>query len=174
MDRSTKRQSLLNPLAWYDENAIRLHTGVRATRIFRFARRVIGADGIRRALRQTDHRHRQSLRSFRRSRADAETTASTSPAYSGFARSKIASRMAEYAGRQATRGGDRRRAARARVRARAAEFGLEVHVIHRSTHLMNQQLDRVRRRYLEVVNEKHGHPGSSRRRHQRSAWERAR
>src|SRR5258708_17039347 len=36
---------LLNPLAWYERNAIRLHAGIRATRIYRFARRVIGADG---------------------------------------------------------------------------------------------------------------------------------
>jgi nitrite reductase (NADH) large subunit len=36
---------LLNPLPWYEHNAIRLHCGVRATRIFRFARRVLGADG---------------------------------------------------------------------------------------------------------------------------------
>jgi nitrite reductase (NADH) large subunit len=35
----------LNPLAWYERNAIRLHAGIRATRIFRFARRVLGADG---------------------------------------------------------------------------------------------------------------------------------
>ena len=35
----------LNPLAWYEQNAIRLHSGIRATRIFRFARRVLGADG---------------------------------------------------------------------------------------------------------------------------------
>src|SRR5580700_3406696 len=35
----------LNPLAWYERNAIRLHPGIRATRIFRFARRVLGADG---------------------------------------------------------------------------------------------------------------------------------
>src|SRR5260370_15366835 len=36
---------VLNPLAWYERNAIRLHAGIRATRVFRFARRVLGADG---------------------------------------------------------------------------------------------------------------------------------
>jgi nitrite reductase (NADH) large subunit len=36
---------VLNPLAWYEQNSIRLHAGIHATRIFRFARRVIGADG---------------------------------------------------------------------------------------------------------------------------------
>ena len=45
MDRSRTSEIVLNPLAWYERNAIRLHAGVRATRIFRFARRVIGADG---------------------------------------------------------------------------------------------------------------------------------
>lgn len=35
----------LNPLAWYEQNGIRLHAGVRVTRIFRFARRVTAADG---------------------------------------------------------------------------------------------------------------------------------
>ena len=35
----------LNPLEWYERNRIRLHAGIRATRIYRFARRVLGADG---------------------------------------------------------------------------------------------------------------------------------
>src|SRR5216683_2712916 len=38
-------ETVLNPLSWYEQNSIRLRAGVRATRIFRFARRVIGADG---------------------------------------------------------------------------------------------------------------------------------
>src|ERR1700733_1649526 len=36
---------ILNSPAWYEQNGIRLHAGVHATRIFRFARRVLGADG---------------------------------------------------------------------------------------------------------------------------------
>jgi nitrite reductase (NADH) large subunit len=36
---------LLNPLPWYEHNAVRLRAGIRATRILRFARRVLGADG---------------------------------------------------------------------------------------------------------------------------------
>src|SRR5260370_25079176 len=36
---------VLNPLTWYERNAIRLHAAIRATRVFRFARRVRGADG---------------------------------------------------------------------------------------------------------------------------------
>src|SRR5271167_4473804 len=35
----------LNPLEWYERNAIRLHAGIHASRIFRFARRVLGSDG---------------------------------------------------------------------------------------------------------------------------------
>src|SRR5579862_4864856 len=46
LDGSQKAsETVLNPLAWYEQHAIRLHAGVRATRVFRFARRVIGADG---------------------------------------------------------------------------------------------------------------------------------
>src|SRR5215831_14585654 len=35
---------LINPLRWYDEHGIRLHAGVRAERIFRYSRSVIGSD----------------------------------------------------------------------------------------------------------------------------------
>src|SRR5580692_2847753 len=40
----TATEILLNPLAWYDQEAVRLHSGIRAARIFRFARNVLGAD----------------------------------------------------------------------------------------------------------------------------------
>jgi len=36
---------LLNPLPWYQERGILLRTGVRAERIFRYARHVVGSDG---------------------------------------------------------------------------------------------------------------------------------
>jgi nitrite reductase (NADH) large subunit len=36
----------LNPLAWYEENGIRLHAGVRAVNILRSACRVIGDNGV--------------------------------------------------------------------------------------------------------------------------------
>jgi nitrite reductase (NADH) large subunit len=36
----------LNPLSWYEEHGIKLHAGVRATRILRHARIVLGPDGI--------------------------------------------------------------------------------------------------------------------------------
>jgi nitrite reductase (NADH) large subunit len=36
----------INPLAWYEENQIRLHAGVRVERIDRAAKQVIGASGV--------------------------------------------------------------------------------------------------------------------------------
>jgi nitrite reductase (NADH) large subunit len=36
----------LNPLAWYEENGIRLHAGVRAERILRTSRHVLGSGGV--------------------------------------------------------------------------------------------------------------------------------
>jgi nitrite reductase (NADH) large subunit len=39
------QEIILNSLEWYEQNNIRLRAGVHATRIFRFARKVVGADG---------------------------------------------------------------------------------------------------------------------------------
>ena len=36
----------LNPLSWYEQNGIRLHAGVRAERILRTAREVLGSGGV--------------------------------------------------------------------------------------------------------------------------------
>src|SRR6187402_215688 len=36
----------LNPLAWYRDNGIQLHAGVRAEKIQRHARQVIGSNGV--------------------------------------------------------------------------------------------------------------------------------
>ena len=36
----------LNPLSWYQEHGIRLHAGVRAQKILRMARRVVGSGGV--------------------------------------------------------------------------------------------------------------------------------
>src|SRR6185295_5911055 len=36
----------LNPLAWYEQNGIRLHAGMRATEILRSSRHVVGENGV--------------------------------------------------------------------------------------------------------------------------------
>ena len=131
---------VLNPLAWYEQNDIRLHAGVRATRILRFARRVLGADGSEEpydkliiatgsrsfippipGLTQSDGRMKLGVFGFR-SLEDCR-------------------RMADYAHgkkRAAVIGGGLLGLECAHG---LQSLGLEVHVMHRSTHLMNQQLD---------------------------------
>ena len=80
---------LLNPPAWYAENGITLHAGVRAARIQRYAKCVLGADGTAepydKLIIATGSRP-----TFRRSRGLSGRTAATNPASSGFARSTIA------------------------------------------------------------------------------------
>ena len=49
----------LNPLAWYEENGIKLHAGVRASKILATRQVGRGRGGRRRKIRPADHRHRQ-------------------------------------------------------------------------------------------------------------------
>jgi NAD(P)H-nitrite reductase large subunit/predicted pyridoxine 5'-phosphate oxidase superfamily flavin-nucleotide-binding protein len=131
---------VLNPLAWYERNAIRLHAGVRADRIYRFARRVIGADGSEEPY--------DNLIIATGSRSyiaplPGVTLAdgAMKPGIFGFRSLEDCRRMAEYATgkkRAAVIGGGLLGLECAHG---LQSLGLEVHVIHRSAHLMNQQLD---------------------------------
>jgi NAD(P)H-nitrite reductase large subunit/predicted pyridoxine 5'-phosphate oxidase superfamily flavin-nucleotide-binding protein len=130
----------LNPLAWYQRNGIRLHAGIRASRIFRFARRVLGADG-------SDEPYDNLIiatgsRSFIPPVPGLTLSdGSMKPGIFGFRSLEDCHRMAEYASgkrRAAVIGGGLLGLECAHG---LQHFGLEVHVIHRSPHLMNQQLD---------------------------------
>jgi NAD(P)H-nitrite reductase large subunit/predicted pyridoxine 5'-phosphate oxidase superfamily flavin-nucleotide-binding protein len=131
---------LLNPLAWYDENAIRLHAGVRATRIFRFARRVLGADGIEEpydnlVIATGSRSFIPPLPGLTRSDGSLKL------GIFGFRSLDDCRRMTDYAAgknRAAVIGGGLLGLECAHALQSA---GLEVHVLHRSPHLMNQQLD---------------------------------
>jgi nitrite reductase (NADH) large subunit len=131
---------VLNPLAWYERNAIRLHAGIRATRIFRFARRVLGADGCEEPYDNLIIA--TGSRSFippllGLTRSDG----SMKPGIFGFRSLDDCHRMEAYATgkrRAAVIGGGLLGLECAHGLQR---FGLEVHVMHRSPHLMNQQLD---------------------------------
>lgn len=130
----------LNPLDWYEENAVTLHAGVRVTRIDRFAREVTAGDGtVHRydkliiatgsrsffppipGLLEDDGRPRRGVFGFRNI-ADTEQML-------GWARG--ATRAAVIGGGllglEAARG--------------LLERGLEAHIVHRGSRLMNMQLD---------------------------------
>jgi nitrite reductase (NADH) large subunit len=133
-------ETILNPLAWYQQHAIRLHAGVRAIRIFRFARRVIGADG------SEEHYDHLIIATGSRSFIPplpglTLKDGGTKPGIFGFRSLEDCHRMAEYATgkrRAVVIGGGLLGLECAHG---LQSFGLEVHVIHRSPHLMNQQLD---------------------------------
>jgi NAD(P)H-nitrite reductase large subunit/predicted pyridoxine 5'-phosphate oxidase superfamily flavin-nucleotide-binding protein len=131
---------VLNPLAWYEQNGIRLHAGVRATRILRFARRVLGSDGSQEPYDKL---------------IIATGSRSFIPPISGLTRSDGSVKSGVFGFRSLEE--CRLMADYAHGKKRAAvigggllglecahglhSLGLEVHVMHRSTHLMNQQLD---------------------------------
>jgi NAD(P)H-nitrite reductase large subunit len=133
-------ETVLNPLSWYEQNGIRLRAGVRATRIFRFARRVIGADG-------SDEPYDNLIiatgsRSFIPPLPGLTLSdGSMKPGIFGFRSLEDCRRMAAYASgkrRAAVIGGGLLGLECAHG---LQSFGIDVHVIHRSPHLMNQQLD---------------------------------
>ncbi len=130
----------LNPLSWYQENAIALHAGVRVTRVDRFAREVTADDGTVHpydklviatgsrpyfppipGLLDDDERPRTGVFGFR-SIADTQQMLDWAPA----AR-RAAVIGGGLLGLEAARG--------------LLERGLEVHVVHRASRLMNMQLD---------------------------------
>jgi len=141
LDGSHKAAEIvLNPLAWYEQNAIRLHAGVRATKILRFARRVIGSDG------SEESYDKLIIATGSRSFIPpipglTQSDGSMKPGVFGFRSLDDCARMADYAHgkkRAAVIGGGLLGLECAHG---LQSLGLEVHVMHRSTHLMNQQLD---------------------------------
>ena len=131
---------LLNPLRWYDEHAIRLHAGVRAERIFRYARTVIGSDGSQEPY--------DKLIIATGSRpfippldGVALPDGSLKPGIFGFRTLADCQRIAEYAAgkrRVAVIGGGLLGLECARA---LVKFDVEVLIVHHATHLMNQQID---------------------------------
>jgi NAD(P)H-dependent nitrite reductase large subunit len=131
---------ILNPLEWYERSAIRLHAGIRAARIFRFARRVLGADGSEEPY--------DNLVIATGSRPFIPPLAGLTSGDGnmkagifGFRSLDDCLRIADYATgkkRAAIIGGGLLGLECAHG---LQSLGLEVHVIHRSSHLMNQQLD---------------------------------
>jgi nitrite reductase (NADH) large subunit len=130
----------LNPLDWYEENAVTLHAGLRVTRIDRFAREVTADDGtIHRydkliiatgsrsffppipGLLEDDGRPRRGVFGFRNI-ADTEQMLDWAR---GATRAAVIG--GGLLGLEAARG--------------LLERGLEAHIVHRGSRLMNMQLD---------------------------------
>ena len=146
---------LLNPPAWYAENGITLHAGIRAVRIQRYAKCVLGADGTAESydkliIATGSRPYIPPLEGLEREDGGDK------PGIFGFRSLDDCHRIAEYA----------------RGRRRAAVIGggllglecayalqalnIETHVIHRSEHLMNHQLDAPAGAILQSLLEKLG------------------
>jgi NAD(P)H-nitrite reductase large subunit len=131
---------LLNPLEWYEKNGIRLHAGVYASRILRFARGVVGADGSQEPydlliIATGSRPYIPPLAGL------AMADGTIKPGVFGFRSLDDCARMAEYAHgkkRAAVVGGGLLGLECAHG---LHSLGLDIDVVHRSTHLMNQQLD---------------------------------
>ncbi|HWH11010.1 MAG TPA: nitrite reductase large subunit NirB [Solirubrobacteraceae bacterium] len=130
----------LNPLDWYEENAVTLHAGVRVTRIDRFAREVTADDGTLHrydkliiatgsrsffppipGLLEDDGRPRRGVFGFRNI-ADTEQMLDWARGAT-----RVAVIGGGLLGLEAARG--------------LLERGLEAHIVHRGSRLMNMQLD---------------------------------
>lgn len=146
---------VLNPLAWYGQNGIRLHAGIHATRILRFARRVLGSDG------SEEPYDKLIIATGSRSFIPpipglTQSDGSMKPGIFGFRSLEDCRRMADYAHgkkRAAVIGGGLLGLECAHG---LQSLGLEVHVMHRSPHLMNQQLDPAAGAILRSLVEKKG------------------
>ena len=141
LDRSHEAaEIILNPLAWYEQNGIRLHAGIRAARIKRFARRVLGSDGSEEPYDKLIIA--TGSRSFIPPIPGLRLSdGSMKPGVFGFRSLDDCTRIADYAHgkkRAAVIGGGLLGLECAHG---LQSLGLEVDVMHRSTHLMNQQLD---------------------------------
>ena len=151
----TAAEILLNPLAWYDHHAIRLHAGIHAVRIFRFARRVLGADG-------SDEPYDNLIiatgsRSFippLQGLTDSE--GKPKRGIFGFRSLDDCRHMTDYASGKARAvviGGGLLGLECAHG---LHSLGLEVHLVHRSHWLMNQQLDAAAGAILKSLMETKG------------------
>jgi nitrite reductase [NAD(P)H] large subunit len=130
----------LNPLSWYQENGVRLHSGVRAVTILRSACQVIGDNGVTEpydqliiatgsvpfvppieGLRLSDGSYKPGVFVFR----NLDDCRKISRYALGKARGAVIG--GGLLGLEAARG--------------LQNFELEVHVVHLAKHLMNTQLD---------------------------------
>jgi len=131
---------LLNPLQWYEEHAIRLRAGLRAERILRFARYVIGSDASEEPY--------DKLIIATGSRPFIPPIEGVSlldgtlkPGVFGFRTIGDCERIAAYVAgkkRVAVIGGGLLGLECARA---LTKFDVEVHIINDAMHLMNQQID---------------------------------
>ena len=137
---SNASEILLNPLQWYAEHTIRLRAGVRAERILRYARLVIGEDGGQEPydkliIATGSHPYIPALEGM------TLTDGSLKAGIFGFRNLADCRHIAAYASgkrRAAVIGGGLLGLECARALAR---FNLEVHIFHHASHLMNQQID---------------------------------
>ncbi|MDQ6676244.1 MAG: nitrite reductase large subunit NirB [Acidobacteriota bacterium] len=130
----------LNPLSWYEENDITLHAGVRAKGVLRKARYIVGDDG-----RSTPYDKLLIATGSRPFVPKIEglqmANGKEKPGVFVFRTIDDCRKIAGYAGasgRAAVIGGGLLGLEAARG---LQNFGLEVHVVHISGHLMGQQLD---------------------------------
>src|SRR6185436_8013579 len=130
----------LNPLAWYDQNGVRLHAGVRAVEILRSARHVVGDNGVTEPydilIIATG-----SLPFIPPIKNATLADGSLRPGVFAFRSLDDCRRITSHAKgqrRAAVIGGGLLGLEAARG---LQNFALEVHVIHLGQHLMDQQLD---------------------------------
>ena len=134
------KEIFLNPLAWYTENQIKLHSGSRVTEIDRWAKKVFAEDGTVVAY------DKLIVATGSRSYFPPIEGLMTADGYRkagvfGFRTIDDCNEMASYAEghrRVAVVGGGLLGLEAARG---MLNRGLEVHVVHQSPYLMNQQLD---------------------------------
>ena len=145
----------LNPPAWYAENGIKLHAGVRAVQIKRFAKFVLGSDGT--AERYDKLILATGSRPFIPPIEGLKLAGgSDKPGIFGFRSLEDCRRITDYARgqrRAAVIGGGLLGLECAHA---LQALGIEAHVIHRSRHLMNQQLDSPSGAILQSLLEKRG------------------
>ncbi len=141
------KEIFLNPLEWYRENDIALHAGVRVTEIDRWAKKVFGDDGSSveydKLILATGSRP-----FFPPIEGLTGTDGLTKKGVFGFRTIDDCNRMASHAALGPSGTGGRRRVAvigGGLLGLEAAHGmvsrGLEVHLVHQASHLMNQQLD---------------------------------
>lgn len=137
---SDASEIFLNPLAWYEENEIKLHAGIRVTEILRKVKYAIGTDG--KSERYDKLIIATGSRPFVPPMEGIRTAeGSLKPGIFVFRTLDDCRRITDYAGRSgraAVIGGGLLGLEAARG---LQNFGLEVHVVHISNHLMGQQLD---------------------------------
>ncbi|MBV8068952.1 MAG: NAD(P)/FAD-dependent oxidoreductase [Acidobacteriaceae bacterium] len=136
-----EQEIFLNPIEWYRENKITLHVGVYAESILRKSRCVLGADGTiepydKLIIATGSRSHVPSLEGV------TMDDGSDKPGVFVFRTLDDCREMAEYArgsrGRAVIIGGGLLGLEAARG---LQSYGLQVDVVHRGLHLMNQQLD---------------------------------